>query len=123
MINDTAGATFAKLAGKGLTAPAVLSRAYVGTYDPATGTTSTGAASVCPCSAVRSAKAGRLGYLFGDGLVQGGDEVAMIAAKGLTLEPLPGDTLTMGGIQWAVIAVKPTYAGAVAVLFDLLVRK
>jgi hypothetical protein len=121
-ILDTVASTFAKLAGKGLAASCVLSRAYVGAYDPATGTNAVGAATTCAVPAVFDASGG-LGYVFGADLVQAGDIKASIPAKGLTLAPAPGDSLIALGSTFAVVGVKPTFAGAVPVSYDLLVRR
>lgn len=123
MILDTVGTTFDKLKTKGLAAPAVLTRTTHGAHNSATGTPAAGTTTNCNCLAVRSADAKGLGFLFGESLVQGGDEKALVPAKGLTFDPLPGDTLTMGGVPWVVIASQATYAGAVPVMFSLLVRK
>jgi len=119
---DDVGGVFAGLGD--LAAPATLTRTVPGAYDPVTGTNGAPTVTNCATSAVLdSSSLKTLGFVFGDGLVQGGDIGAMIPAKGLTFDPAPGDTLTVLGWAYVVIAVQPTFAGAVPVFHKLLVRK
>jgi hypothetical protein len=60
--------------------------------------------------------------MFGDGLIQGGEQLATIAAKGLGFVPVPGADLTIGSNVWYVAAVMPVYVQGVAVTYQLLVR-
>ena len=120
----------AKIAGdaalraiKAYGAPATLTHTVPGAYDPATGTNAAGTTTNCNTSAVLDSTAKNLGYLFDASLVQGGDLMAMIPAKGLTFDPDPGCTLTFTGWAFVVLQAKPTFAGAVPVVWQLLVRK
>ena len=106
---DDVGGVFAGLGD--LAAPATLTRTVPGAYDPVTGTN--GASTVTNCSVkavLDGASQKSLGSKFGEGLVQGGDLQA-------------DDVLTVNGWGYAVIAVRPTFAGSVAVLLSILVRK
>jgi len=123
-IRDTVAATYAKLAGKGLAATAVLTRVVPGAFDTTTGTNAAGTTTTSACFAVLdSSSLKTLGFKFGEGLVQGGEILATVPAKGLSFDPAAGDTLTTAGVPFVVIDVQPTYAGDVAVMFSCLVRK
>jgi len=105
-------------------APATLSQITPGTYDPNTGTSGAGTTVNTTCSAVLDASSMTgLGYQFGPDLVQEGSQKALLAGKGLAVMPEPGDILTLAGVPWVIDAVRPTYSGAVAVLYELLVRR
>ena len=103
-------------------APATLTRVVPGAYDPATGGVTAGTTTTCNTSAVLDATAKSLGFKFGEGLIQAGASMATLTAKGLTFTPAPGDKFTVGAIAYVVIAVRPVWAGATAVLYELLVR-
>ncbi len=122
LLDDVAGA-FADLGGD-LSATATLTRTTPGAYDPVSGTDSGGTTVTSTALAVLdSSSLQTLGYVFGDGLVQTGDIQATLPAKGLTFDPAPGDVFTAASMTFRVIGTKPTYAGSVPVMWNLLVRK
>ena len=120
---DTVAITYERLASRGMAAAATLTRTVPGAYNPTTG--GNGAATVTNASVKATLDASgtkKLGFKFGEGLVQAGDIMATIPAKGLPFTPQPGDKFTLGS-AYTVAAVQPTWVGAVPVLYDLLVRK
>ncbi len=103
---------------------ATLSRSVMGEYDTATGTVSAGSVLTAACSVIRdAASSSALGYVFGAGLVQTGDEKFVIPARDLTFDPMPGDTVTISGVAWRVVGVHPVYVGTTIGMFELLVRR
>lgn len=101
---------------------ASLVHTVMGTYDPATGG-STDVDNTYPCQAVLDATATkRLGFMFGDGLVLGGDQLATIPAKGLAVTPQAGDSLILDTV-YSIVEVRPTYSGGVTVMYECLVRR
>jgi hypothetical protein len=107
-----------------LGAPATLTRTTPGAYNPTTGGNAAGTTTNSTTTAVLDAATSvKLGFIFGPALVQGGDIMAMIPAKGLASAPLPGDTLTVAGWTYKVVQVVPTWAGSVPVVYSMLVRK
>lgn len=117
---DEVGDVFGDLAD--LAAEATLTRYTPGVYVPATGTNATGTTTTCSCLTVMDGEA-PLGFKFGYGLVQEGDLMALIPAKGLTFNPLPLDTLTVLAATFTIVSVHVVYAGSVPVLFSCLVRR
>ena len=105
-----------------LAATGTLTRKTLGTYDPATGG-SLATTTTSPCKCVLDASSLKtLGYKFGEGLVRGGDLLALIPNSGLTFEPAAGDTLTLAVGTFNVIGNHPVYGGASVLLHQLLVR-
>lgn len=118
----TVGAAFAGLGS--LAASATMTRETLGEYDPATGGPTPGTTTTATVWAVLDASSLRtMGFKFGEGLVQAGDIEALIPAQGLTFNPDAGDKLTVGGVSYTVIQARPTYEGAVPVVWSLLVRR
>lgn len=91
-----------------------------GAYNPATGT-ATQASVDTPCKGILDGS--KLGYKFGEGLVQGGDVSVLLAAAALPSTPAPGDLVTIDGFDWVVIANRPTWSGDQIALHEVLVRK
>ncbi len=106
---------------KGLSAPGTLTQTTPGTFDPATGT-SPETSVTANVNAVMDASLKIPGFKFSPDLIQSGDIMATIPAKGLTFVPAPGDRLVVPQGTFAVKEVKPTWAGSVAVLYEMLVR-
>lgn len=121
---DKVASAYAALARKGLAASATLTRTVSGAYDPATGTNTAGTTTTSACLVTLDGSSRTtLGFKFGEALVQTGDLLASFPAKGLAFNPVPGDTLTVGGVTYTVIQPKPTFAGPIPVLWEVLVRK
>ena len=120
-----AGSVGSAVAGalKKFGASATIQQKSAGIYDPTTGSTSS-TSTTTGCRAQLDATSLRtLGSRFGEDLVQGGDQLATIAALGLPRGPEPQDILTVASTPLVVIAVRPTYVGGVAVMFECLVRR
>ena len=121
---DKVASTYAALARKGLAASATLTRTVPGAYDPATGTNTAGTTTTSACLVTLDGSSlASLGFKFGADLVRTGDLLGSFPAKGLAFDPGPGDTLTVGGVAYAVIHPKPTFAGPIPVLWEVLVRR
>ncbi len=103
----------------------VLSHTTAGTYDPVSGGTTGGVTTTYNVQCKLDAGSfKRLGFKFGDGLVQGGMIEISMPAKGLAIKPLPGDLVTIGGTQYQVVANDPNFApGGTAVEYSLLVKQ
>ena len=106
---------------KGLSAPGTLTQTTLGTFDPATGT-SPNTSTTANVNVVLDSALRVLGFKFSPDLIQSGDIMATIPAKGLPFVPAPGDKLVIPQGTFAVKEVKPTWAGSVAVLYEMLVR-
>lgn len=99
-------------------APATLSRATQGDYDPATGASGWVTVST-PCRALLDASSLQgLGFRFGVDLVRAGDLKATLAGA----TPQQGDRLILPMGTFSIVAVRPTFVGAAAVLHECLVR-
>lgn len=91
-----------------------------GAYSVATGT----AAQSSVDTACRGVVDGsRLGFKFGEGMVQAGDLSVLLAASSLPSTPAPGDLLTIDGHNWHVVANRPTWSGDQIALHEVLVRR
>lgn len=106
---------------KGLSAPGTLTQTTPGAFDPATGT-STNTTVTANVNVVLDSALRVLGFKFSPDLIQSGDIMATIPAKGLPFVPAPGDKLVVPQGTFAVKEVKPTWAGSVSVLYEMLVR-
>ena len=93
----------------------------LGTFAPATGT-SPNTSTTANVNVVLDSALRVLGFKFSPDLIQSGDIMATIPAKGLPFVPAPGDKLVIPQGTFAVKEVKPTWAGSVAVLYEMLVR-
>ena len=101
-------------------AKGTLTHVTPGGYDPTTGTTTGAVTTVTPCSAVLdSTSLKTLGYKFGDGLVQAGDVLALVAG----ILPVAGDILAVATGSFVVISSRPTFLGDAVVVTDCLVRR
>lgn len=121
---DKVASAYATLARKGLAASATLTRTVPGAYDPATGTNTAGTTTTSACLvSLDGSSLASLGFKFGEGLVQAGDLLASVPAKGLTFQPGPGDKLTIGTAIYTVVQSKPTYAGHLPALWEMAVRR
>lgn len=103
-------------------APVVITRTVFGTVDPVTGEAPSTVASVDTYGALDASSLKTLGFKYGDGLVQSGDLIAMLPAKGLSFEPSAGDTILLRGSLYTVKMNQPTYYGSTVVKHDCLVR-
>ena len=110
------------LTGGEFGAAGTLTQATPGAFDPATGTASetTVTANV---NAVMDAALKILGFKFSPDLIQSGDIMATISAKGLPFIPAPGDVLVVPQGTFVVKETRPTWVGSTAVAYELLVRK
>ena len=115
-----AAATAYKL--KGITTPAVLTQITPGVFDPATGT-STNTTVTANVNVVLDSALRVLGFKFSPDLIQSGDIMATIPAKGLPFVPEPGCVLAVPQGTFIAKEVKPTWAGSIPVLYELLVRR
>lgn len=100
-------------------APATLTHATPGAFDPATGTVTSTTTTASVRALLDASSLQGLGFKFGQDLVQGGDMKATVAG----VIPEPGDTLAMAMGTFTVIAVRPSYVGDQAVMCECLVRK
>ena len=91
-----------------------------GDYSVATGTSSQASVDTS-CKGVLDGS--RLGYKFGEGMVQAGDFSVLLAASALPSTPAPGDKVTIDGYDWVVIANRPTWSGDQIALHEVLVRR
>jgi len=120
---DKVASAYATLARNGLAASGTLTRTTPGAYDPATGSSTSGTTATASCLVTLDGSSlVSLGFKFGEGLVQAGDLLASVPARGLTFQPGPGDKLTIGATQYTVVQSKPTYAGHLPALWEMLVR-
>jgi hypothetical protein len=107
-------------------APATLTHTTVGTYDPVAGTSATSSAIATVSAMLDVSSTKKLGFIFGDGLVQNGDMMATISGD-IAFSPNPGDVLTVlsGPLAHAygVVESRPVMVGASAVYWNLLVRR
>ena len=102
-------------------APGTLTQTTLGTFDPATGT-SPNTSTTANVNVVLDSALRVLGFKFSPDLIQSGDIMATIPAKGLPFVPAPGDRLVVPQGTFAVKEVKPTWAGSTPVLYEMLVR-
>jgi hypothetical protein len=104
---------------------ATLSRANAGNFDPTSGGVALSPPSSYPVKVlIDPASLRTLGYKFADSsLIQSGDVLATISAKGIPFDPMPGDTLTTATTVFVVIISRPIYVGASAVIHEMVVRK
>lgn len=56
-------------------------------------------------------------------LIEQTDRKALIATKGLTIEPTNDDALVVGGDEYQIVSVMPLAPGAVTVLWEAQVRR
>lgn len=94
-----------------------------GAYNPATGTATQASVDTSCKGVVDTSSSRALGFKFGEGLVQGGDVLVLLAAATLPSTPAPGDLVTIDGFDWVVIANRPTWSGDQIALHEVLVRK
>lgn len=94
-----------------------------GAYNTATGTAPQSSVDT-PCRGVVDTQSLRtLGFKFGEGMVQNGDVLVLVAAAALPSTPAPGDRVTIDSFDWTVVANRPTWSGDQIALHELLVRR
>lgn len=101
-----------------------ISQDIPGAYDPTTGTltgTTTKTATVYGTVELVSQK--KLGYLFDGAMVQGGEMLVNLSAKGMTFVPMPGDSLITSRDNLVVVQAQPVSIRGILVSYTLLVRK
>lgn len=99
-----------------------LTHSTLGTYDPATGTTSIVNTTQTGCGIVEAYKAFQI-----DGtLIKAGDQRVMLAAlttAGAALtKPEPDDTILIGAKTWTIKAVEPFEPAGLAIFYYLQIR-
>ena len=99
--------------------PMTLTRRTPGAYNPATGTATVTETDFPGVGAIFDIA----GQEFGEAMVQQGDRKALLSAKGLGAVPAVGMHLTQNGVEWSVVNMKAIDPAALAVVYELQVRK
>jgi len=99
--------------------PITITRETGSSYDPSTGTTSP----TYTDYSANSAPPSSFEYRNIDGsLIQTGDLVIGVPAKGLNIEPSTADTVKLDGTVYQVVQVRPQWSGEKVALYEMQLR-
>lgn len=99
-------------------APAVLTRAVTGDYDPTIAEPDDGGTQVYNTFAVRAEY--KNSEIDGTRIVAG--DVRLYVSPALATEPAPGDVITFDGVDWLVVSSRPIKPATIVACHDVQVR-